>query len=154
MPREYRKYDLSDYEITRNGEIFNRHNGRQVKPQPNGKGYLRFLLNGKLVFVHRIVAQLYVPNPDNKSQVNHKDGNKKNNCADNLEWVDNQQNRDHAISKGLHIHGEKCPWAKLTKKQVEFIRNHPEINNTEFAELFGVSRLTVSDARRGITWKD
>ena len=154
MPRAYRKYDLSDYEVTRDGEVINRHNGHVVKPQKNGKGYLRVGIGGKLMFVHRLVAEKYVPNPNNKEQINHKDGNKLNNCADNLEWVDNQQNRDHAVSEGLQIHGERCPWAKLTKTQVDFIRNHPEISNKDFAELFGVSRLTVSDARRGITWKD
>lgn len=153
MPRFYRYYDLTDYEITRNGEITNIHNGRKVKPQPNGKGYLRFLLNGKLVFVHRIVAQLYVPNPENKPQVNHKDGNKLNNCADNLEWVTNRENRDHALKNGLHMCGDSCSWSKLTKEKVEYIRNHPEIAANTLAEKYGVSATTIRSARRGETWK-
>lgn len=154
MPREYRKYDLSDYEVMENGDVINRHNGRKVKPQKNGKGYLRVGIGGKLLFVHRLVAEKYVPNPDHKSQVNHKDGNKLNNNADNLEWVTNQENRDHAIKNGLHIHGDDCPWSKLSKEKVDFIRNHPEIRNKEFSVLFDVSPFTIREARKYITWKD
>ena len=90
-------YDLSDYEITRDGQVINKHNGHIVKPQINGKGYGRISIGKKLMFVHRLVAELYVPNPENKPQVNHIDGNKLNNCAGNLEWVTNQENRDHAV---------------------------------------------------------
>lgn len=152
--RKYRKYDLSDYTVTKDGDIINNHNGRKVKPQPNGKGYLRFSLGGKLVFVHRLVAELYVPNPENKPQVNHKDGNKRNNSADNLEWVSNQENRNHAIKNGLHLQAEACSWAKLDWGKVHFIRNHPEISKTDLAKLFKVSRSTISAVRANKSWKE
>lgn len=154
MPRVYRKYDLSDYEVTENGEIFNKHNGHQVKPQPNNKGYLRFWVGGKYMFVHKVVAEKYIPNPENKPQVNHKDGNKLNNRVENLEWVTNQENRNHAVKNGLQIQGEKCPWAKLTLKDVQFIRNHPEIPSKELAQLFSVSRYAISGIRRHKNWKN
>lgn len=51
--------------------------------------------------LHRIVAAAFIPNPDTKPQVNHKDGNKQNNCANNLEWVSAQENTQHAIDFGL-----------------------------------------------------
>lgn len=61
-----------------------------LKPQPNSNGYLRVVLkkndNSKTYFVHRLVAETFIPNPNNYSVVNHKDENIKNNCADNLEW--------------------------------------------------------------------
>ena len=153
MPKR-RKYDLSDYLITKDGDVINRHNGHKVKPQKNGKGYLRVGIGGKLKFVHRLVAELYVPNPDNKTQVNHKDGNKLNNRADNLEWVSNKENRKHAVEKGLHIHGESCPWAKLTKAQVQFIREHTEFNSNEMSALFNVSPSNIRALRRNESWKD
>ena len=68
---------IEDYIITENGEVINKRNGHVIKPQPTGKGYLRVSIGGKLCFVHRLVAEKYIPNPDNKPQVNHKDGNKR-----------------------------------------------------------------------------
>ena len=94
-------YTIDDYIITRKGEIINKHNNRPVKPQKNGKGYLRVSIGKKLMFVHRLVAQKYIPNPFNKSQVNHKNCNKLDNRVENLEWVTNQENRDHMVLDGL-----------------------------------------------------
>ena len=153
MPREYRKLTLEDYEITKSGEIINKHTGRTVKPQLNGKGYGRVAIGKKLYFVHRLVAEKYVPNPDNKLQVNHKDGNKLNNNADNLEWVSNQENRNHALENGLHTTGEKCSWAKLTKAQVKFIREHREISSREIARVFNIAYSYVNQIRRDMCWK-
>ena len=117
---------LSDYAITENGEIINNRNGKKLRPQPNGKGYLRVSIGGKLQFIHRLVAEKYNPNPENKPQVNHKDGNKLNNSVDNLEWVSNMENRQHAVKNLLHLSGEKCPWSKITKKDVDFIRENKQ----------------------------
>lgn len=150
----FQTFTLDDYEITRNGEIINKKWGnRKVKPQPNGKGYMRVHIAGKMYFVHRLVAEKYIPNPDNKPQVNHKDGNKLNNNVNNLEWVTNQENRNHAMKNGLHLQGEKCPWSKLTQKAVDFIREHPEYSPKELAEIFGISVSHVREIRKGRGWK-
>lgn len=72
---------------------------KEIKPQETSKGYLRVRLvkdgQKKWFKVHRLVAQAFIENPDNKSQVNHKDGNKKNNSVTNLEWVTDEENKEH-----------------------------------------------------------
>ena len=153
MPRIYKQLTLDDYDITRSGKVINRHTGREIKPQKNGKGYYRVGIGKKLLFVHRLVAEKYIPNPEGKLQVNHKDGDKTNNNADNLEWVTNQENRSHAIKNSLHLTGEKCPWAKLTEEQVKFIRLHTEISSKEMASAFGISDSHVREIRRNESWK-
>lgn len=143
-----------DYIITKDGQIINKKRGNILKPQLNGKGYLRVCIGKKLYFVHRLVAEKYIPNPNNLPQVNHKDGNKLNNCVDNLEWVSNQQNRNHAMKNGLHLFGENCPWSILTEKDVYFILdNYQKMSIKDLACKFGVNRNTISDIIHGRTWK-
>ena len=147
-------FTLDDYEITKDGEVINiRWGGRKVKPQPNGKGYLRVHIAGRMRFVHRLVAEKYVPNPNNLPQVNHKDGNKKNNRADNLEWVSNYENRQHAVKEGLQIHGERCPWAKLKQQDVDYIKEHNETPSKELSAMFNISVGMIRAIRRGSSWK-
>ncbi len=78
-----------------------------MTPVDNMKaGYLRVALTKdgrtKLVYIHRVVAQTYITNPDNKPMVNHIDGVKTNNRVENLEWVTGQENHDHAATLGLY----------------------------------------------------
>ena len=151
--RKGKFYTLEDYEITKDGQVINKHNGHIVKPQPNGKGYLRVSIGKKLMFVHRLVAEKYIPNPENKPQINHKDGNKLNNSVDNLEFVTNQENRNHALKNGLHIYGEKCSYSKLKEKDVIYILNNLEKSDKELSDIFNVSKSTINDIRKGRTWK-
>ena len=69
---------------------------RILKQVSNWRGYLVVELStkdkGKIYSIHRLVAQAFIPNPENKPQVNHKDENKNNNCVENLEWCDNWVN--------------------------------------------------------------
>ena len=148
-----RKLTIDDYEITRDGKVINKQTGHTLAPQPNGKGYLRVSIGKKLMFIHRLVAEKYIPNPENKPQVNHKDGNKLNNCVDNLEWVTNQENRNHAVDNDLQVTGEKCSWAKLTEENVKEIRANPGYENEYWAKKFKVSRSTISDVVNYRTWK-
>lgn len=76
-----------------------------LKTQEDECGYqrIRLTINRKKITikVHREVAKAFIPNPLHLPQVNHKDGNKRNNAADNLEWVTNRENALHAIKTGL-----------------------------------------------------
>ena len=73
----------------------------KVIKQTKHNGYLVCSINGKQYRVHRLVAQAFIPNQENKSQVNHIDGNKTNNDITNLEWVTPEENIKHSWSKGL-----------------------------------------------------
>lgn len=148
-------YTLDDYDITYDGNVINKHNGHILIGQPNSKGYLRVCIGKKFYFIHRLVAEKYVPNPDNKEQVNHKDGNKLNNSADNLEWMTNQENRTHAVNNFLQLQGEDCPYSKLNWEAVEYIRANPDhLLQRELAEMFGVARTTISSIVTYRTWKN
>lgn len=76
-----------------------------LKSGKNHKGYLYVVLTNKYkkktISIHRLVAQAFIPNPNNLPQVNHIDGDKLNNCVENLEWITNYDNMKHAMKLGL-----------------------------------------------------
>ena len=93
-------------EVSNEGRVRSHmRDGRILKQQLDKKGYCRVSVTvkrEKLHYkVHRLVASAFVPNPEELPQVNHIDGNKQNNRADNLEWVTNIQNAQHALRNGL-----------------------------------------------------
>lgn len=83
--------------------------------ESTGTGYSSMYLSGKHRYVHRLVAEAFIPNPDGKPQVNHKDGDRRNNVVSNLEWVDNSENNLHAYREL----GRKAAWTGKTGS------NHP-----------------------------
>lgn len=78
--------------------------GKVLTPADNGKGYLavHFGKNGRqaIAYLHRLIAECFIPNPNGLSEVNHKDKNPKNNCVDNLEWCSPQYNIEYREKYG------------------------------------------------------
>lgn len=129
--------------------------GRSEKPRllsltKTKTGYYKVKLTSPNIFkplVHRLVAKAFIPNPINKSQVNHIDCNKINNCVDNLEWTTQQENMDHAKQHDLHTKGEDNNTAKLKKNDVLDIRNAYKLgcfSQSEIADAYNVSQTSIS----------
>ena len=98
---------MVDYDVTESGIVVNTKTGKALHQYKSEYGYLRVALceNGKQkrVFVHRLVAMKYIPNPHNLPQVNHKNGIKTDNRVENLEWCtasENQQHRRYVLKSG------------------------------------------------------
>lgn len=91
----------TDYDINELGEIYSHKTNKILTGTIYNTGYkmVRLTIEGKKkgYAIHRLVAQTFIPNPDNLPVVNHKDGNKLNNHMNNLEWVSQSKNRQHAI---------------------------------------------------------
>jgi DNA-binding XRE family transcriptional regulator len=133
-----------------------RNTGRKaiLKHAIDNKGYCRVALSidGKLVTkkVHRLIAIAFIPNPENKPQVNHINGIKTDNRVENLEWVTAKENSIHAIVNNM------CGYVKLDEQKVLEIRKlYKEGNYThkELALKYGVIRQTIGDIINKKRWK-
>lgn len=105
--------------------------------------------------IHRLVARAFVPNPDNKPQINHVDGIKWNACASNLEWVTLEENCQHALKTGLRLAGAEHPDAKLTNEQIIYVRENPDnLKGHELAKKFGITATAISYIQQGKTYRN
>lgn len=96
---------FKDYSVTKNGQIFSHKTNKFKKPFTDKAGYVRIQLyqnnKKKNYYLHRLIANTYLPNYDSNLQVNHKDGNKSNNNITNLEWVTPKENIKHSLNNKL-----------------------------------------------------
>ena len=139
---------------------------------PNNRNYYIVMLSGKNAggrrSVHRLVAEAFTPNPENKKTVNHIDGNKQNNHVDNLEWMTYSDNNKHAFSSGLkkpsnvnkngNMQGEKQAHSKLKESDVRYIRincikNGGKLSSLDLGVKFGVTRSNILAVISRKTWK-
>lgn len=155
------------YWIYPNGDILTKtHYGikgreRILKPATDKKGYLRFGLmkNSKLYTKkgHRLVAENYIPNPNNYPQVNHINGIKNDNRVENLEWCTNKQNAHHAIAMGLFSFVKGFGLRKLNNEQVKEIRLKfiPNIYTKRMlSKEYNISFSTIKDVLSYKTYKN
>ena len=97
---------------------------------------------------HRLVAETWIENPNNKPEINHKDGNKQNNSIDNLEWCTSSENQQHAVDNMLQPITVSTYKGKLSKEQRDEIINRYNIENIskrQLAKEYEVSHTTIND---------
>lgn len=141
--------------------------GRILKPKIDKDGYHTLNLSRggeiKTVKIHRLVAKAYLPAVPGKDQVNHKDGVKSNNAAENLEWADCGDNIRHAVSTGLNPCnnarpqiGERNGGAKLKTGEVWLIKKllANGVKSSLIRKMFLTTKYSISDIKRGKTWKE
>lgn len=157
-----------NYKITDDGNIISVFRqgspGCVMKQQIMKNGYHKVWLKYKGVkkgmYVHRLVAEHFIPNPYNKPCVNHRDGNKDNNCAENLEWVTYAENMRHAVILGLNVipklSGENHPTHKLKEKDIHAIKKMfiDGIPVSKISNEFKISNSYVYKIIKGIAWRN
>lgn len=150
------------YDVSNLGKVRRRYKTtptRLLKLSPHD-GYLRAHLcrdnKARMWFVHRLVAEAFIDNPDGKPFVNHIDGNRSNNVVSNLEWVTMSENHRHAfrVLGRQNRKGSQSNLAKLTEDQIYDIRRQASsgVLHRLIAEQYSVCRQTIGDIANGKSW--
>lgn len=94
------------YFVDEEGNVYSNKKGKlnKIKPWLTSKGrYWTFRIENKNILVHRLIAETYIPNPENKPEVNHKDSDSKNNKLSNLEWMTRKENMLHGFVRNSPV---------------------------------------------------
>ncbi len=148
--------------IVSNTGIIKDYKGKELKQYSNSTGYsivwIRSITNPKICYpnlVHRLVAQAFIPNPENKPEVNHIKNDPTINWVGNLEWVTSKENKEHMIKLGNQITGMKHKNSKFTDKQIHYVCKLLEDENLNLREISrksGVSIRTINHIRFDNGW--
>ncbi len=165
------KVDIKGYEgrysIDENREVYSLpksgsggHSGKVLKQMVSGRGYAYVILRKNNIathkFIHKEMAIAFIPNPDNKPQVNHIDGNKLNNALNNLEWCTAKENSQHAVRTGLlKMNGVDNPQNKYSNRLVIKMRKLHELGfkTKTLSKIFGIHQTYVSQIVFYKRWK-
>ena len=142
---------FSNYMVNQYGDIININRNNKLKRSHITKyGYRRITLcnnyHVKHYFIHRLIAEYFIPNKHNYPCVNHIDGNKLNNSIENLEWCNHSKNNKHAYLLGLNKKrsGESHPRSKLSQDDVNNIRKIYSKGGTTYRKLAIMYNVTYA----------
>jgi len=151
--------DYENYEVSNLGNVRNKKTGRILKSYDKG-GYAVISLSktkGKLFQIHRLVCQAFIPNPENKPQVNHKDKNGLNNNVSNLEWNSHQENSIHRSNGVTQTTNQNMSIYRVDKDTGEKLEKYDSIELAgEWAFKQGLvknihsGRTNISNMIRGV----
>ena len=155
--------ESTNYVVSTDGRLYNTKTGKLKSMKTvSTNGYVKAYMyhNGRdyHTHIHRIVAKAFVPNPDNKPEVNHINGNKLDNNFKNLEWVTGSENIRHAFKTGLIKNikrGSDSNFAKYTEDQIHLVCKLLQSNRhtiKEISEITGVSTTSVKCILNSDTW--
>lgn len=147
----YELKPFKEYFVSNTGEIFNKK-GKRLKTEK--KRYERILLKRKHFSIHRIVAELFIPNPFNYPIVRHLDNNTFNNTIENLQWGTHKDNEQDKKNHGTYM--TRCTKTKLSKENLEEILKLKQkgFSGNKIAKEFNVSRQTINNFLSGKTWME
>lgn len=147
------------YEISNKGRVRNAE-GRILKARTQNKGYFYVTLHSnhkeRKFTIHRLVAEAFIPKINGFNQVNHINGNKKDNSVENLEWCNQRLNYNHGMQKFLYSHNENHYFAKLTNEQVRTIPILFKIGftRTTISRILNVNVSSIEAIEKGISYRE
>lgn len=147
------------YAVTNDGRVFNCKTNRRLKVDVSNRGYYRITVckdnKPKKFSIHRLVAELFIPNPNNYETVNHINGDKSDNHVGNLEWMSQVQNQEHAVAAGLCPRGSANGNSKYQEDFIHAVCNFISkgYSRGEVISLTGITKSAFDDIRRRKTWK-
>lgn len=147
--------EYTNYKVGKDGTIISPY-GKVLKSRVNESGYVLVSIKDTVKRVHRLVGETYLPNLDNKPEINHKDGCKTNNHLDNLEWVTSKENKRHAWENKLYKDiGEDHIHAVHTNDTVHEIcrRFEDGQSNSSICKELNVPKHLVAGVRSGSIWR-
>jgi hypothetical protein len=160
LPNSQNKYEISSF-----GRVRSKNGILKLRSKRDKYLYFTTCINNKIKHcnIHRAVALTFIPNPKNRPCVNHLDFDRGNNKIENLEWVTNRENVDHAKMNGRyknlkfpHYVGSDHPMSKLKDTEVLEIKRllkFGRYKQRDLAKLFNVSQTTITFINTGRNWR-
>jgi hypothetical protein len=147
--------DIGDYIVYSDGRVWSKFLNRFMKLTIDGNGYFRVIIDGNPKKIHRIVAQSFIPNPDNLPFIDHINNIKADNRVENLRWCTPKENTNWALEDGLQpiFNGENNGMCKLKESDViEIYTNPNRLSGKDLAKQFGVSQNNISMIKNNKIW--